>query len=143
MSATYLDNRQGFIQFSGIITDVELNNLGTTPYIFNLPANFAPFNFAYIIPSGSIQQIFTSDLIIQCISTSRNIFGVKNVFNLNTYYLSSYINTTLVTTPIVTGSFAFDQDLIANNYQILPQDGADPTPGDYFYKYTFTGFYLF
>ena len=143
MSATYINNGSGYIQFSGIITDVEINNLGTTPYIFNLPANFAPFNFAYTVTSGTIQPVFTSDLFIECISTGRNIFGVRNLNIINTYFLSSYVNNPLNTIPPSNGSYATDQELLVNNYQIYPTNGLNPTPGDYFWKYTFTGFYLY
>lgn len=143
MSATYLNRGSGYIQFSGIITDVELNNLGTTPYVFNLPANFAPFNFAYTVISGTIQPVFTNDLFIQCISTGRNVFGVRNISTVNYYFFCSYIVNSLNTLPISNGSFAYDQELLSNNYQISSANGLDPTPGDYFWKYTFTGFYLF
>lgn len=144
MSATFINNNNGGLtQITGIIRDTEVNNLGTTPYVFNLPANFAPFNFAYKVISGVTQPNFTSDCIITCITTLRNIFGVKSIFTTN-YALSSYINTGLITGgPVLNVCLCYDQEFIPNNYIITSLDGLDPTPGDMSIQYVFTGFYLF
>jgi len=140
MSATYLTNN-GLVQYTGIITDVQLNNLGSLPYTFDLPGNFVPFNFIYTVISGITQPVFLSDLVIYCISTSRNMFIVKNVTGINFYYLSSY-NVNTSGTPPATGSYSYDIELLPNNFQLIPLNGLDPTPGDYFWKYTFTGFFI-
>jgi hypothetical protein len=140
MSATYINTGGGLIQYSGIITTSEINNLGTTPYIFTTPAGFMPTAFAIKVTNGTTQPGFTSLLLIETISSSKVLFlgtdpggiDVYNFFGLQTRPVG-----------IPTHVAAQNIELLINNFHLLPQNLVDPTPGDYTYKFNLLGTIIF
>lgn len=140
MSATYINNGGALLQFTGIITTAEINALGTTPYIFTTPAGFMPLTFAIKPTSGTTQPNFTALLVIETVSANRPIFLGTDPANVDFYNFFG-----LVARPpgMPTHVAALNIELLANNYQLLPQNFTDPTPGDYTYKYNLIGTILF
>jgi hypothetical protein len=141
MSATYINTGGGLIQYSGIITAAEMNTLGTAPYNFTTPENFAPLGFLLTAISGTTQPIFSSILSFETLSNNRPLFyGVESLsINITNYF---GLRTTPLITPTHTQALNIELNII-NNFILIPVDGNDPTPGDYNYKYNLIGTILF
>jgi len=141
MSATYINTGGGFIQYSGIITTSEINNLGTTPYNFTTPENFAPLGFLLTPISGVTAPIFTSQLIFETLSNIRPLFFGADPQNINfTTYFG--LRTFPLVLPTYTAALNIELNII-NNFVLVPEDGNDPTPGDFTYKYNLFGTIIF
>lgn len=131
--------QNNFLNVSGVLTAAQVNTLGTTPFVFNTPANFYPVGFALKAESGAAQPAFSSKLCIITIDTPRilylgtdpAVFGFTNFFGM-------------ITNVLFTPQFgeATNIELLPNNFNLTPEDFTDPTPGDYTYKYNFYGFVL-
>jgi len=133
-----LVNSTPFINITGIISVSEINNLGTTPYVFNTPANFNPIGFCITAISGTTQPTFSSKLLIQNISTSRNLYLGTDPANIDFYNFFGYITNVLFSPQF--GEALNIETSIPNNFQLLPEDSTDPSPiGDYTYKFNFYG----
>jgi hypothetical protein len=131
----YLINN-GIIQISGTISAAEVNSLGSVPYIFTTPENFIPLGFAITVLSGITQPIFTDLLNVQTVTSSRIVFvgtdpGAISVYNFYGFRIL----------PIISPKYteALNIEIFTNNYQLLPADNLDPTPGDFTYKYNLIG----
>ena len=130
----YVIKQNELLNISGIITAAEVNNLGSTPYAFTTPANFAPIGFNITAISGLTQPTFTSDLIV-CDSTFRVIFSG---YDPAAIFLYNFYGYNVATLGII--SQALNIDIVTeNNFLITPSDSVDPTPGDYIYKFNFYG----
>lgn len=127
----YLINN-GMLQISGTISAAEVNALGSTPFVFSTPENFMPLAFAITYISGTTAPLFTSVLEINTVTNNRVVFLGNDPQNMNFYYFYSYPNGGVI-------SQAVNIEPLANNYQLTPQDGLDPTPGDFIYKYNLIG----
>lgn len=136
MSATYINNGGALLQIAGTITPAEINALGTTPYIFTTPQNFMPLAFAITYISGTTTPIFSSVLEIRTITNNRVIFIGTDPQNMNFYMFYGYPNGALA-------SQAINIEILANNYQLTPLNGLDPTPGNFTYKYNLIGTILY
>jgi hypothetical protein len=133
----YLVNSTPFINITGIISISEVNNLGTTPYVFNTPANFTPIGFSITAASGSLQPAFSSKLLISTVSSARTLYLGTDPAVTDLYNFYGYITNVLFSPQF--GEAVNIETTIANNFQLQPQDAADPTPGDYAYKFNFFG----
>jgi hypothetical protein len=141
MSATYINTGGGFIQYSGIITTSEINNLGTTPYNFTTPENFAPLGFLLTVISGTTQPIFTALLSFITVSNNRTLFLGINPAIVD---FTNFYGFPLLPIPNPTYATALNIELYKpNNFVLTPSDNADPTPGDYTYKYNLFGTIIF
>jgi hypothetical protein len=140
MSATYINSDRGFIQFTGIITAAEMNTLGTAPYNFITPENFVPICFGIAPKSGTTPQVFTSILTFATLS-NRIFFQGTLTTGIDLYSFWGY-RLLPVISPTYAEAFNIDFFSGANNFQLVPSNGSDPTPGDYDYKYNLIGFVL-
>jgi hypothetical protein len=140
MSATYINTGGGFIQYSGIITAAEMNTLGTAPYNFITPQNFLPICFGIAPISGTTAQVFSS--IITLTTLANRIFFQGNLpTGIDLYSFWGY---RLLPAISPTYAEAFNIDFLgSNNFQLIPNNFTDPTPGDYDYKYNLIGTILF
>jgi hypothetical protein len=141
MSATYINTGGGFIQYSGIITTSEINNLGTTPYNFTTPENFAPLGFLLTPISGTTTPIFSSLLSFQTLSNNRTLFTAQDPGNVNFTNFFGFKTLPLIN-PTYTTALNIELNII-NNFILIPSDGNDPTPGDYTYRFNLMGTILF
>jgi len=128
--------QNGLIQISGTISVAEVNALGTTPFVFSTPENFAPLFFALVPISGTLQPSFTSNLHIETVNINRTILIGTDPANVNAY---TFFGQPIRPLPNPTHANALNIDLLPNNFQLTPIDTADPTPGDYIYKYNLLG----
>lgn len=140
MSATYINNGGALLQITGTITTAEINALGTTPYIFTTPAGFMPLAFAIKTTNGTTQPGFTSLLLIETVSFNRPVFLGNDPGNVDLY---NFFGPIARPPGMPTFVGALNIDLLINNFQLLPQNLTDPTPGDYTYKYNLIGTILF
>jgi hypothetical protein len=141
MSATYINTGGGFIQYSGIITAAEINTLGTAPYIFITPQNFLPICFGIAPISGTTPQVFSSILTFATLS-NRIFFQGNLTTGIDLYSFWGYRLLPPIS-PTYAEAFNIDFFSGANNFQLVPSNGSDPTPGDYDYKYNLIGTILF
>jgi len=129
----------GLIKVSGTISAAEINSLGTTPYVFSTPENFVPISFVVTAISGTLQPDFSSLLSIETVNANRPFFLGADPANINSYNFFG-LPTTPTVTPTHTG--ALNIDLLPNNFMLVPQDVADPTAGDFVWKYNLVGYIL-
>jgi hypothetical protein len=131
----YLINN-GLLQVSGTITDSEVNSLGSVPFIFSTPENFVPIFFALTAISGTTQPAFTSNLHIETVNINRTVLIGLDPANINSY---TFFGQQLRPIGTPNHGVSLNIDLLANNFQLKPIDGADPVAGDYIYKYNLIG----
>ena len=107
--------------------------------MFSTPENFVPISFILTATSGTTKPTFTSVLEVQTVNANRKVFVGVDPANINSYNIFG-----LPTRPIGTPEYvgALNIDLLPNNFMLLPQDLADPTAGDYEWKYNLVGYML-
>ena len=131
----YLINN-GLLQVSGTITISEVNSLGSVPFVFSTPENFAPIFFALTAISGTTQPTFTSNLHIETVNINRAVLIGPDPANINSY---TFFGQPLRPIGTPTHGVASNIDLLPNNLQLTPVDGLNPIAGDYIYKYNLIG----
>lgn len=142
MSAVYINNGGALLQISGIITDAEVNALGSAPFIFQTPANFMPLGFYLTAYSGNTQPTFTENLCLQTVSDTRILFSGLDPANVDYYSVFGLrLEPPPPGSPTQVGSYNILINL-ENNLQLTSLIGNDPTPGDYTYKYNLVGLIL-
>ena len=129
----------GIVKVSGTISAAEINSLGTTPYVFSTPENFVPISFVVTAISGTTTPIFTSSLSVRTVSDDRVVFIGDDPNNINFYNFFG-LPTRPTVTPTHTG--ALNIELLPNNFKLGPMDEADPTAGDYVWRYNLVGYIL-
>jgi len=121
----------------GIITAAQVNALGSTPFVFETPANFIPVGFVLTPNSGTTQPIFSSPLVVITVSSSRVVFVGTDPANVD---FSTLFGLSANSLGPVTFVEATNIELTQNNFSLTPEDFTDPTPGDYEYRYILFGF---
>ena len=131
----YLIN-QSFYNISGIISFSEVNNIGTTPFVFNTNANFIPVGFNLASVNGSTIQNWADDIIVSTILNPRVLFQFEPPSVIDFYNFYGY----LTALPNANNGARNIELGIANNFCLTTTSGSDPSPGDCDFKYNFYGF---
>jgi len=129
----------GIVNVSGPITAAEMNDLANNPFTFTTPQNFCPIGFNIKPTAGTSQPVFTSPLLIWTVSINRPLFYGSDPANVDFYTVFGLRNTTL---PGFNFTEALNIDFGENNFQLIPEDGTNPTAGDYEYFYNLYGYVL-